>query len=1019
MSKMPFLHLLLLLSSLPVIVISQQFSTADRAILLNVKKQWGEPQILSHWNSTSSPCDWPEIKCSGGAVTEVTLSGYNLNGTVPESISSLQNLTVIDLSYNNLLEDFPMTILNCSNLRYLDLSQNLFQGKIPAEIGLLKELRHLDLSGNSFAGDIPPEIGELEELITLNLYMNSFDGSYPKEISKLANLVSLRLAYNNHLLPAAIPPEFGNLTKLEYLWMPDANVIGALPQSFANLSSLQHLDLSMNDINGEIPRGLFLLRNLSVVYLYKNKLSGVIPQAIESLNLVEFDISMNNLVGEIPEDFGKLKKLEVLNLYANELSGEMPLSIGEIPSLKEFKVFRNNLSGILPPAMGNYSKLESFEVSDNHFTGILPENLCTGETLFGVVAFNNNLTGEIPKSLGNCPHLRTLQLYNNHFSGEIPAGVWTGLNMTSMMLSDNIFSGELPRRIAWNMTRLELSNNKFSGVIPAEASSWAKLIVFKASNNSITGPIPKGFTALHELTTLSLDGNSLSGELPPEIISWASLNTLNLARNQLSGPIPASFGSLPDLLDLDLSDNQLSGEIPPELGRLKLTSLNLSSNRLTGKIPDGFDNLAFSNSFLNNSKLCARNPISNLRSCSYIHFQESKKLPHKILAVILVLATVLLLITLATTRFLVREYRRKKLSRDLATWKLTSFQRLDFTEASILSRLQESRMIGSGGSGKVYKIPVDRGTQCVAVKKIGSDTKVDRLLEKEFLSEVHILGSVRHSNIVKLLCCISSEDSKLLVYEYMENHSLDRWLHDSKRKALPLGAAVLDWPARLRIALGAARGLCYMHHDCSPPIIHRDVKSSNILLDSEFNAKVADFGLAKNLMKRGEEPDTMSAIAGSFGYIAPEYGYTRKVNEKIDVYSFGVVLLELVTGREPNRGDEHTSLAEWAWRNYGEGKPVADVLDQEIKEGVYLEEMISVYKLGLMCTSPLPTSRPSMKDVVQILQRCCPLDADHRRKAGKEYDVAPLLGAEKYIASYRCDSKKLMGQSDSSLISLV
>lgn len=152
-----------------------------------------------------------------------------------------------------------------------------------------------------------------------------------------------------------------------------------------------------------------------------------------------------------------------------------------------------------------------------------------------------------------------------------------------------------------------------------------------------------------------------------------------------------------------------------------------------------------------------------------------------------------------------------------------------------------------------------------------------------------------------------------------------------------------------------------------------------------------------------------------------EYAYTTKVNEKIDVYSFGVVLLELVTGREPNCGDEHTSLAEWAWKHCGEGREMGDAIDREIKEGGYLEEMINVYKLGLMCTSPLPTSRPSMKEVVQILQRCSSADGggDQVKKAGKDYDVAPLLGRDKYISSYRCNSKKLMDQSDSSLVSLV
>ena len=195
-----------------------------------------------------------------------------------------------------------------------------------------------------------------------------------------------------------------------------------------------------------------------------------------------------------------------------------------------------------------------------------------------------------------------------------------------------------------------------------------------------------------------------------------------------------------------------------------------------------------------------------------------------------------------------------------------SFQRLNFTDWNILSNLTENNIVGSGRSGKVYRIPTNQG-QFVAVKKIWNNKMLDHRLEKEFLAEVQILGTIRHSNIVKLWCCISSENSKLLVYEYMENQSLDRWLHGKKRKSLT-GEMVMDWPRRLKIAIGAAQGLSYMHHDCSPPVIHRDVKSSNILLDSEFKARIADFGLAKMLEKHGESR-TMSAVAGSFGYFAP------------------------------------------------------------------------------------------------------------------------------------------------------
>jgi serine/threonine protein kinase len=186
--------------------------------------------------------------------------------------------------------------------------------------------------------------------------------------------------------------------------------------------------------------------------------------------------------------------------------------------------------------------------------------------------------------------------------------------------------------------------------------------------------------------------------------------------------------------------------------------------------------------------------------------------------------------------------------------------------------LTENNLIGSGGSGKVYRVAINRAGDYVAVKRIWNNEKMDHNLEKEFLAEVQILGTIRHANIVKLLCCISSESSKLLVYEFMENQSLDRWLHGRKRSS-SMGTSsvhnsVLDWPTRFQIAIGAARGLSYMHHDCSTPIIHRDVKSSNILLDSELKARIADFGLARILAKQGEV-HTMSVVAGSFGYMAP------------------------------------------------------------------------------------------------------------------------------------------------------
>ncbi|KAI3967421.1 hypothetical protein MKX01_012231 [Papaver californicum] len=573
------------------------------------------------------------------------------------------------------------------------------------------------------------------------------------------------------------------------------------------------------------------------------------------------------------------------------------------------------------------------------------------------------------------------------------------------MISDNLFTGSLPDEFAANLSRVEISNNRFSGGIPKEMSQATSLAVFKAKNNQFSGEIPGELTRLSKLLTLSLEGNHFTGPIPSHIISWTSLTFLNLSRNQLSGEIPEAIGQLPNLLELDLSENLLSGEIPFEIGQLKLTSLNLSSNQLTGRIPSQVDNLAFKDSFMNNSGLCGHNLEPSVPSCISKPYQNSNKLSSKVLIVVLIITAVICLGVVSFGLFAFRDYRRKRNERDISTWKLTSFHRLQFTESDILSSLTENNMIGGGGSGKVYRVHISDLEESVAVKKIFNKGKLDKQLEKEFQAEVQILGTIRHLNIVKLLCCISCDNSMLLVYEYMENRSLDQWLHAKKRGLSNSGSvhrAALDWPTRLQIAIGAAQGLCYMHDSCSPAIIHRDVKSSNILLDHEFRARIADFGLAKLLVKHGE-PQTMSAMAGSFGYFAPEYGYTTKVNEKVDVYSFGVVLLELATGKEANRADENTGLVEWARYRFEDGKSIIDAFDEEIKEPCYLDEISSVFKLGLVCTGMSPSTRPTMSEVLEILLHCGPQQASHGAKntMKTEEDVNPLLVAESSLFNHK------------------
>ncbi|KAM3383194.1 receptor-like protein kinase 5 [Capsicum galapagoense] len=969
---------------------SQQNSDQEKAILLNLQKHWSNSPNVTKWDVTLDHCTWPGIRCKNNSVSGIQLTHGNISKPIPKFICYLKNLSFLDLSFNFLPGNFP-DIYTCTNLEYLDLSYNYLNGTLPDEINRLSvNLKYLNLTANNFNGDIPKVIGGLRELKVLELAANLFDRSFPEELGDLVNLEKLVLSLNR-FAPQGIPSRFTQLKKLKYFWMTEANLVGDIPEGIGNMTSLEYLDLSINRLSGSIPAGLFQLKNLSVVFLYNNRLSGIIPQSVMSMDLDVVDLCNNSLIGRIPEDFGKLMKLTGLSLFYNQLSGEIPMSIGKLPSLVNVKLFGNNLSGEIPPDFGRFSNLEDFQVSENRLVGKLPEEICNNKVLSKMIAFGNNLEGELPVSLGSCDSLKSLRVENNRLSGDIPDGLWRGEKLSTVTMNDNSFTGRLPRRVGSNLSRVDISKNKFSGELPSGMGTWYSLSVFRASNNLLSGQIPQELTVLPQLTQLFLDGNRLTGEFPSNISSWKSLVTLNSNRNQLSGPIPAALGLLPSLIDLDLSSNQFSGDIPAELGNLKLTSLNLSSNRLSGRIPAQLENAAFGRSFLNNPGLCASNPSVGLAACKGEN--KSDKFPVGLVAALASVAAVTLLVAILYGLFVWRSHRKRK-QELVSTWKQTSFHKLDFTESDIISRLTENNVIGSGGSGQVYLVPLSRSGDYVAVKRIWSSQRLDHKHEKQFLAEVQILGTIRHSNIVKLLCFIFNEESRLLVYEYMENRSLDIWLHSKKRLNIASASAphlLLEWPKRLQIAIGAARGLCYMHHDCSPPIIHRDVKSSNILLDNQFNAKIADFGLARMLLKPGD--NTVTAVAGSFGYIAPEYARKTRVTEKIDVYSFGVILLELVTGKEANLGDEDSCLADWAWRHIQKGKPMADALDEDIKETRYWEEIFIVFKLGIFCTSTFPSSRPTMKEVLQILIQCSSNSSptSGEKKNETEHDVSPLL----------------------------
>ncbi|GAB2269562.1 Receptor-like protein kinase 7 [Dionaea muscipula] len=607
--------------------------------------------------------------------------------------------------------------------------------------------------------------------------------------------------------------------------------------------------------------------------------------------------------------------------------------------------------------------------------------MCKKGTMDKLLILQNNFSGEIPATYANCSSLTRFRVSQNSLSGVVPAGIWGLPNANIIDIADNEFQGPITSDIgnAQNLSNLFAWNNKLSGNLPPEISQASSLTYVDLSGNQLTGEIPGSIGNLKQVSTLHLEGNKLSGDIPDSIGSCLHLSDLNLAENSLSGEIPASLGSLPVLNSLNLSYNQLSGQIPNALSSLRLSLFDLSYNELSGPIPGSLYVEAYNGSFAGNNGLCGYD-VKSFPPCSSRGSGDSRTL---IICFLLGFAALVLLLggyMYLKRKDIGKEGGSDSFKSDHHSWDMKSYHVLTFTEDEILDSIREENLIGKGGSGNVYKARLKDG-KYLAVKHIwnsgcGPTKKKSRsstpILSrrgskcKEFDSEVRTLSSIRHVNVVKLYCSITSEDSSLLVYEYMPNGSLWDRLHLCKK----LG---IDWQTRYEIALGAAKGLEYLHHGYERPVIHRDVKSSNILLDEFLKPRIADFGLAKIVQANNNDGSSRDSsahvIQGTHGYIAPEYGYTSKVNEKSDVYSFGVVLMELVSGRrpiEPEFGDGK-DIVSWVSTKLKDRGTVFSIIDSAIPDPLK-DEAVKVLKIAILCTTRLPDLRPTMRTVVQMLE---------------------------------------------------
>ncbi|XP_057806379.1 LRR receptor-like serine/threonine-protein kinase FEI 1 [Salvia miltiorrhiza] len=498
------------------------------------------------------------------------------------------------------------------------------------------------------------------------------------------------------------------------------------------------------------------------------------------------------------------------------------------------------------------------------------------------------------------------------------------------------------------------------------------------------GIIPPSICKLNKLQRLALHQNSLHGFIPNEIAQCSELRALYLRANYFQGGIPSTIGNVSMLTILDLSSNTLKGAIPSSLGHLtRLAYLNLSSNFLSGEVPDvGVLSKFGSKSFIGNLDLCGQQVNKPCRTSlgfpavlphaesdeATVHKRSSRYIKGIVIGAVSMLAFgIIFLLGFLWVWLLTKKERAakkytevKKQVHQEARAKLITFHGdLPYPSCELVEKiesLEEEDVVGAGGFGTVYRMVMnDCGT--FAVKKIdrtrqGSDQVFERELE--------ILGSVKHRNLVNLRGYCRLPTARLLIYDYLAMGSLDYFLHDNIHEE-----RLLNWNARLKIAIGSARGVAYLHHDCSPKIVHRDIKSSNILLDENLEPHVSDFGLAKLLVD--EDAHVTTVVAGTFGYLAPEYLQSGRATEKSDVYSFGVLLLELVTGKRPTDPTfVQRGLNVVGWMNTQ--KRVEDIVDRRCRDAA-VETVEVLVEIAARCTDADPEERPSMQQVLQLLEQ--------------------------------------------------
>ncbi|KAJ4704197.1 Protein kinase-like protein [Melia azedarach] len=805
-------------------------------------------------------------------------------------------------------------------------------------------VRELQLLNLNLSGNLAPELGQLSQLQILN---------HTKGDRKYLSLILLLL--NGNKLSGSLPDELGYLSNLNRFQIDQNNISGTIPKSFANLSRVRHLHFNNNSISGQIPSEF-------------SKLS----------NLLHLLADNNNLSGNLPPELSVLPKLRILQLDNNNFNGsEIPVTYGNFSKLAKLSLRNCNLQGAIPD-LSKIPNLYYLDLSRNHLNGSIPSNKLS-DNITTIDLSDNQLNGSIPGSFSKLPSLQTLSLENNSLTGSVPATLWQKMSFNTsarlmLDLRNNSFSsivGDLS--LPANVT-LRLGGNPIctSANIPnigpfCESEAGDDGTPTDSKNSIKSCPIqacpvdnfyeyvpasPEPcFCAAPLRIGYRLKSPSFS-YFPPYLLPFEEYLTdsLNLELYQLSihsvawekGPRLRMY------LKLFPTLNQSSKFNASEVQRIRgrFTSWNFPRTDLFGPYE-----------LLNFTLL---GPYSNINFETQRTGISAGILVAIVLGAIACAVATTAIVTLLMTRRHARHLHslsRKRLSTKISM-KIDGVKAFKFKELALATdNFSSSTQVGQGGYGKVYRGILSDNT-IVAIKRAEEGSLQG---QKEFLTEIKLLSRLHHRNLVSLLGYCDEEGEQMLVYEFVPNGTLRDWLSVKARENL-------NFCRRVRIALDSAKGILYLHTEAHPPVFHRDIKASNILLDSKLYAKVADFGLSRLapvLDDEGIMPTHVSTIVkGTPGYLDPEYFLTHKLTDKSDVYSLGVVLLELLTGMQPISHGKNIVREVNVARESG---MMFSIIDNRM--GSYPSECVEKFvALALSCCNDKPEHRPSMLDVVRELE---------------------------------------------------